>query len=151
MSLEVPEELSSEGLILLLRIGVVAILYLFLLSLFILIQRELNAESAARRTVSPRGRLIVLDPGTSPRPLGQAIPLEPVTRLGRASDNTIVLEDEFVSTAHSLLVLRDGRWWVRDAGSTNGTVVNGQRIDGEIPLREGDELQIGRVRLRLAR
>jgi hypothetical protein len=147
----VPEELTSAGLILLLRIGVVAILYAFLVTIVIVIQRELGAESAARRAGAPRGRLIVLDPGTSPRAPGQAIPLEPVTRIGRADDNTIVLDDDFVSTTHSMLVLREGRWWVRDEGSTNGTIVNGQRIEGETPVREGDELRIGRVRLRMAR
>ena len=74
-----------------------------------------------------------------------------MTRVGRSEENTIVLDDEFVSTAHSMVVLRDGRWWVRDEGSTNGTLVNGQKINGETPLREGDELQIGRVRLRMTR
>lgn len=147
----VPDELTSEGMILALRLGVVAILYLFLLTVIVVIQRELGAESAARRASAPRGRLIVLDPGTSRRAPGQAIPLEPVTRVGRSEENTLVLDDEFVSTAHAMVLLREGRWWVRDEGSTNGTRVNGERIDGERPLREGDELQIGRVRLRMAR
>lgn len=146
-----PGDLTSEGLILLLRVGVVGVLYLFLLTIVVVIQRELGAESAARRASAPRGRLIVLDPGTSPRAPGQAIPLEPVTRMGRSEENTLVLDDEFVSTAHAMLSHREGRWWLRDEGSTNGTLVNGRRIDGETPLREGDELQIGRVRLRLAR
>jgi hypothetical protein len=145
------EELTSEGMILALRLGVVGILYLFLLTIVFVIQRELGAESAARRATAPRGRLIVLDPGTSPRAPGQAIALEPVTRVGRSEENTLVLDDEFVSTAHAMVLLREGRWWVRDEGSTNGTMVNGERIDGERPLREGDELQIGRVRLRMAR
>jgi hypothetical protein len=147
----VVDELTTDGMILALRLAVVGILYLFLLTIIFVIQRELGAESAARRAGAPRGRLIVLDPGTSPRAPGQAIPLEPVTRLGRAEQNTVVLDDEFVSTAHAMVSLREGRWWVRDEGSTNGTIVNGERIDGERPLREGDELQIGQVRLRLAR
>ena len=146
-----PENLTSEAMILLLRLGIIAILYLFLLTIVIVIQRELGAESAARRPSAPRGRLIVLDPGTTPRAPGQAIPLEPVTRFGRSADNTVILDDEFVSTNHAMVLLREGRWWVRDAGSTNGTTVNGQRVNGETPLREGDELQIGRVRLRMSR
>ena len=81
---------------------------------------------------------------------GQAIPLETVTRLGRAGENTVVLEDDFVSAAHAIVLLREGRWWVRDAGSTNGTLVNGARVTGEMPLREGDELQVGSVLLKLA-
>lgn len=151
MTWAVFDELTSEGMILLLRLGVVAILYLFLLTVVVVIQRELGAESAARRASAPRGRLIVLDPGTSPRAPGQAIPLEPVTRVGRSEESTVVLDDEFVSTVHAMVLLRDGRWWVRDEGSRNGTMVNGERIDGERPLREGDELQIGRVHLRMAR
>jgi hypothetical protein len=151
VSQALPEGFTSEGLVLLLRIGVVAILYAFLLSVFILIQRELGVETAARRARAPRARLIVLDPGTSPLAAGRAITLEPVTRVGRSPDSTIMLDDEFVSAAHSMLILREGRWWVRDEGSTNGTMVNGRRIESESPLIEGDELQVGRVRLRMAR
>ena len=146
-----PENLTSEAMILLLRLGIIAILYLFLFTIVVVIQRELGAESAARRAGAPRGRLIILDPGTTPRSLGQAIALEPVTRFGRSAENTVVLDDEFVSSSHAMVLLRDGRWWVRDAGSTNGTMVNGQRVGDETPLHEGDELQIGRVRLRLSR
>lgn len=146
-----PGDVTSEGLILLLRLGVVGILYLFLLTIVVVMQRELGAETAARRASAPRGRLIVLDRGTSTRAPGQAIPLAPVTRVGRSEENTLVLDDEFVSSAHAMVSLREGRWWLRDEGSTNGTMVNGQRIEGEMPLREGDELQIGHVRLRLAR
>jgi pSer/pThr/pTyr-binding forkhead associated (FHA) protein len=50
-----------------------------------------------------------------------------------------------------MVTLREGRWWIRDEGSTNGTLVNGERINSERALREGDELQIGGVRLRMAR
>ena len=146
-----PDTTGSEGLILLLRLGVIVILYLFLVTIVVVIQRELRQESATRRAGAPRGRLVILDPGTTPRSPGQAIPLEPVTRFGRSAENTVVLDDEFVSNSHAMVLLRDGRWWVRDEGSTNGTMVNGQNVHGEAPLQDGDELQIGRVRLRLSR
>ncbi|MEA2638821.1 MAG: hypothetical protein QOF51_215 [Chloroflexota bacterium] len=143
-------DLSSGTTILLLRIVVIVLLYLFLFSLVVVTQRELGAERGLRQANRPRGRLVVVDPGSSALPMGQAFGLEPVTRLGRAEDNVVVLDDEFVSAAHAMVVLRDGGWWVRDAGSTNGTLVNGRLVDGETPLREGDELQIGQVRLQLA-
>lgn len=144
-----PSDLSNESIILLLRGILVVLLYLFLFSLVLLIQRELRAESAPRRAGSPRSRLIVVEPGTSSRPPGQAVALEPVTRVGRTRENTLVLDDEFVSSSHALVLLRDGRWWVRDQGSTNGTLVNGGVIKNETPLRNGDELQVGGVRLKL--
>jgi pSer/pThr/pTyr-binding forkhead associated (FHA) protein len=43
----------------------------------------------------------------------------------------------------------DGEWWVEDAGSTNGTVVNGAVVRSRERLQFGDELAIGRVALRL--
>lgn len=141
--------LALEVVILLLRVAAVALLYLFLFSLVLLVQRELRAQTHDRGAAAPRARLVVVDGGSTVRTPGQVISLETVTRLGRSRENTVILDDEHVSSSHAMVTLRDGRWWVRDEGSTNGTMVNGVKIDSEAPLREGDELQIGRVRLRL--
>lgn len=139
----------DEWILLLLRAGAVALLYLFLISLMLLIQRELRAEGAARGLSSAMARLIVIHPGSSSARPGQTIVIQPVTRLGRGEGNTVVLDDEYVSGAHAMLLLRDGRWWIQDVGSTNGTLVNGARILVETALQEGDELQIGGVLLKL--
>src|SRR5437868_5237564 len=141
---------DTETMILTLRLGVVAILYLFLFGLFVLTIRELQSarrvQTAARSAV---GHLIMVQPGTSAQPLGGLIPLGPVTRLGRREDNNIVLDDDSVSGSHALVLLKDGRWWVRDVGSTNGTLVNGSLIKAETILNEGDELQVGQVLMRV--
>jgi len=47
------------------------------------------------------------------------------------------------------LSYRDGGWWIADAGSKNGTWVNGQRIEAEQRLQPGDLLLIGQVKLEL--
>jgi pSer/pThr/pTyr-binding forkhead associated (FHA) protein len=141
---------GNDVIILGLRLGVVLVLYLFLFALVVLTQRELHRAGARRQPQAQgRPRLIVVDPGTAAQTAGQVIPLEPVTRFGRASDQTVVLDDEFVSASHAMVVLRNGRWWVRDEGSTNGTLVNGAPVESETALNEGDELQIGQVVLRL--
>jgi pSer/pThr/pTyr-binding forkhead associated (FHA) protein len=139
----------QDAAILALRVGIVALLYVFLISLVLLSQRELRQERQARQPAVVPANLIVVDPGTSATKPGDVIALEPVTRLGRGDGNTLILDDEFVSAHHALLVHRDGGWWVRDDGSTNGTLVNGERIDGEVSLQEGDDIQIGQVVLRL--
>ena len=70
----------------------------------------------------------------------------PVTRLGRTADCEITLDDITVSRWHAE-VIRDGdNYRVRDAGSLNGTYVNGERID-EAALHQGDELQVGKFRM----
>ena len=69
-----------------------------------------------------------------------------VTRLGRATDCEISLDDITVSRWHAE-ILRDGdNYRVRDAGSLNGTYVNNKRVD-ESALHQGDELQVGKFRM----
>ena len=65
--------------------------------------------------------------------------------LGRAASNTVVLDDEFVSSHHARVYrdTRSGQWAIEDLNSTNGTVVNQQRISrptilpARIPVRLG--------------
>lgn len=78
---------------------------------------------------------------------GAALSLEAdVTRLGRATDGDVSLDDITVSRRHAEVVRSGSSYLVRDSGSLNGTYVNNQRID-EAPLVQGDELQIGKFRL----
>jgi FHA domain/zinc-ribbon domain len=68
------------------------------------------------------------------------------TRIGRSPDCEIFLDDVTVSRNHAVLVERDGKFFVEDQGSLNGTFVNRRRIDNQ-ELENGDELQIGKYRL----
>ena len=83
--------------------------------------------------------------------MGAVFGLDALTSLGRDVNNTIVVEDPFASAEHAVLTFRGRAWYVEDLGSTNGTYVNGSRIDGLAPIGFGDELQIGQVRVRLDR
>ncbi len=69
-----------------------------------------------------------------------------VTRLDRATEGEISLDDITVSRRHAEVHRNGNSYLVRDSGSLNGTYVNNARID-EAPLRQGDELQIGKFRL----
>lgn len=63
-------------------------------------------------------------------------------RLGRGSDNQIVLPDFSVSRRHAALRQRQGSWFVVDLQSTNGVQVNGVSVE-EAPLKDGDRLKVG--------
>jgi pSer/pThr/pTyr-binding forkhead associated (FHA) protein len=79
----------------------------------------------------------------------RVVPLE-VTELsiGRGADNDLALaKDTAVSRVHAAIRLFAGSWCVRDLGSANGTLVNGQRIQGEKALEPGDEITIGKSTL----
>jgi pSer/pThr/pTyr-binding forkhead associated (FHA) protein len=139
-------------LLLVLQLGFVALLYLVLMRFAGSLLRDLrNAEQAQLASRSGIGTLSVLEsPGDEP-PAGTTIPLGPINSIGRNVNNTIYVEDDFVSTNHAMLTFRGHSWFVEDQGSTNGTYVNGHRIDRPVALSFGDELTIGRVRMRLDR
>ena len=67
---------------------------------------------------------------------------------GRKSSNTVVLKDAKVSGVHCEVALEDGRPVLRDLGSTNGTFLEGKRID-EIVLDHGDRVTLGETELSL--
>lgn len=74
---------------------------------------------------------------------------KPVTTVGRGNANDLVLNDSSVSRLHAVIKLRDQAVLIADRGSTNGVLVNGQRIKGESNLKAGDAVRIGRYELRL--
>jgi hypothetical protein len=96
---------------------------------------ELGLEGPALVVRAGGGRA-----GESFRPAGER------TRIGRSPDCDIFLDDVTVSRNHAVLVEENGQFFVEDQGSLNGTFVNRRRID-RAPLREGDELQVGKYRM----
>ncbi len=66
--------------------------------------------------------------------------------VGRKPDNDLVIPDERVSSHHLLLFHEEGRWFVEDLNSTNGTFLNGRRIEKE-EVKEGDRILIGSSQL----
>jgi len=97
------------------------------------------------------GRLIVISsPSLKP---GQAFETGPVAlTIGRSADNAAALEnDDFASARHARIEARRDGVWILDLGSTNGTWVNGERMDGRHRLREGDLVRIGQTELRFER
>jgi pilus assembly protein CpaF len=69
--------------------------------------------------------------------------------VGRAPDNDICLPSGNVSKHHARFSLRGGQLFVTDLQSTNGTYVDGARIDGSHPVNEGDRVYIGDYVLRI--
>jgi pSer/pThr/pTyr-binding forkhead associated (FHA) protein len=93
-------------------------------------------------------RLVVIHSNGLRRGAGFDVGPVPVT-IGRAKANVVPLpKDEFASAEHARVEAgRDGVW-VIDLGSTNGTFVNGDRVDGRRRLRPGDVLHVGDTELR---
>ncbi|MFA6567788.1 MAG: FHA domain-containing protein [Victivallales bacterium] len=70
--------------------------------------------------------------------------IPPGVSIGRETDNDIILDSEASSRYNSKLEFKDGEWFLRDLGSTNGTKLNDVKISAEVQLREGDSIRIGK-------
>jgi pSer/pThr/pTyr-binding forkhead associated (FHA) protein len=83
---------------------------------------------------------------------GTAIPLgEEQITIGRASDATLVLTDDYASTRHARFYPQNGEWIVEDLGSTNGTYLDRQKVIQPTPVPLGVPVRIGKTVLELRR
>ena len=127
-----------------------------------------NVEMTSREAV-PAGAVdvdaveeatVAVDSGLAPRPLGRyhlrmiaGVPAYGVyyvdgrARIGRSEENDVFLVDPSVSRTHAVVEIEGSEPVVRDLGSTNGTYVNGERVEAR-PLHDGDELTFGNTRMR---
>ncbi|ANM30744.1 hypothetical protein ABI59_15890 [Acidobacteria bacterium Mor1] len=69
--------------------------------------------------------------------------------IGRSLKNDVVLLDDLVSRKHADLYHEGGFWMLRDNRSSNGTYIDGQRLEGETQLEDHSQVMIGNCRLRL--
>ena len=63
-------------------------------------------------------------------------------KIGRSSSCHLMIPDGKISSEHTLLKIESGRWWVYDLKSSNGTIVNGEEVQGKC-LNDGDEVKVG--------
>ncbi len=69
---------------------------------------------------------------------------EDATSFGRTTDNTVSFPDNTnISRNHAEIAFKDGKFVVTDLGSSNGTTINGQKIEGETDLNDGDFITLG--------
>jgi pSer/pThr/pTyr-binding forkhead associated (FHA) protein len=154
----------SDLLLSILRIGFLLALWWFVFTVVGVLRRDLQAPRDAKpltparsnRKPNPRPTLrsrkastkLVITEGTLE---GTVIPLgsSPII-IGRASDATVVLEDDFVSTHHARLTPNGTHWIVEDLGSTNGTWIDRTRVTAPMVLQPGTTLRIGRTNMEIS-
>ena len=150
---------TYESVLLVLKIAFLVLLYLFIWRIVRTAARDLRlpqesfilrpavAGGPTGQAIRP-GRLVVI---VSPvLELGEEYELNssPIT-VGRGGQNDLALEnDEFASARHVRIEPRRDGVWVHDLGSTNGTYVNGIRIDRPRKLVQGDLIRVGETELR---
>jgi DNA-binding SARP family transcriptional activator len=115
-------------------------------------QEPLGAPQAAQTTATRRIDDPSLHTGTVVGPSaaaelcgddGQRYPLQSSNRIGRRSDNDIVLDDDDVSRYHAVVIDTGSGFAISDLKSTNGVIVAGRRVRGSAALAHGDRIRIG--------
>lgn len=96
---------------------------------------------------SPRlGRLLaILWVRSGVRDVAQYAIRGPRASIGREPDNDLVIDSVAVSAHHATLALAHGVWTLTDLGSVNGSWVDGERVEGALPLAPGSEVRIADV------
>ncbi len=142
--------MSPEQVLFALRLVGAMALLLFMALIGWLIYKDIQAVTElAEKSQEGFGRLEVVGDEASPIPAGSSFPLLPVTSIGRAQSNTIVIDDDFVSNQHVLFSLRGKHWWAEDLGSRNGTALNDHPLESPTVISEGDIITIGHTRIRI--
>ena len=152
----------SELTLTLIKLGFLAVLWLFVLSAVSVIRSDIFGTKApstprpakqkapakvgktkARKT--PRGTPTTLKIVDGPN-AGQSVPLgDGPILLGRGTDAAIRLDDDYVSTRHARFATNGEQWFVEDLGSTNGTHLGSQRITTPIPIGLGIQVRLGKT------
>ena len=141
-----------ESLLAILKICALALLYLF----FLRVIRAVWAEVAPARTATPgttptkprparrrtrSGKAVVI---VEPRDhKGERFDITDELTMGRAAGCNVTVDDTYASQLHARLFHRDGALHVEDLGSTNGTYVNGRKVDAPTAVKRGDRIKVG--------
>jgi pSer/pThr/pTyr-binding forkhead associated (FHA) protein len=157
----------SDPLLTFLKYVFLAVLYLFFLRVLRAVWIELRepkpapipagpppsaaapAPGRAQSKARAQERLVVVDP---PERRGLEFPLADELTVGRAGGCGVPLPDDtFVSQLHARVFRRDGRLYVEDLGSTNGTYLNKKKVASPAAMGKGDKLKIGQTTLEVRR
>jgi hypothetical protein len=146
--------LSFDEFLLVLRIAMTAVLYLFVLQVVLVARRDLRLAAAtplpgaaAARAI---GHLIVVDSGKTPLTPGARVDIVAPMTMGRSPTNTVVLDSPVVSTENTRIYFQNRSLWVEDLKSRNGTYVNERPVVSPVAVKPGDILRVGDVRFKLA-
>ncbi|MFZ3102931.1 MAG: FHA domain-containing protein [Desulfitobacteriaceae bacterium] len=127
------------------------LIYLLLFRFLTALLADLKGRGLLVRPSQEFGRLEVLT-GADLLPKGRVLRIDGKgLRIGRGNNNDIALPDHFASIEHASFRQHKGVTLVEDLGSTNGTWVNGERIQSPVQLVMGDYVKIGSITFQYSR
>ncbi|WP_139903900.1 FHA domain-containing protein [Clostridium thermarum] len=89
------------------------------------------------------GLEVIAAPENSNLGKGSIIPINRLITIGRKEDNMVILNDPYASGYHAKVYVRNTDYYLEDLNSTNGTLLNEEKVEGKVMLEPGDEIRIG--------
>lgn len=111
-------------------------------------QRKSVPTGSNIRIDAATGTTLMVSKATGKAARKLKLPYDGQIKIGRASDNDVIIAEPFVSGHHFILRIRNGNVRVEDCGSTNGLYLNGQRVQAAM-MHFGDVLNILTIRIKL--
>lgn len=133
----------SAPFLLILRIGMTLSLYALIGWAFLLLWRDFKTQSDLLRTRKTPPLTIIFGEEEEKRRAKHF--RQPEMMLGRDPHCEIHLEHETVSAHHARLSYHHGQWWLEDLQSTNGTTLNGEKVNTPTIVIGGDDIHCGKV------
>jgi hypothetical protein len=143
--------MTPELVLFLLRLLGAALLLAFLGVIAWLIYQDMRMTAAIlAEQQRQQGFLRVIAAENGNLAVDTLLPLMSITSIGRATSNTIVLDDHYTSSEHVLITRRSGQWWLEDLNSRNGTLLNNVPLQGAAAVvSAGDIITIGNTQLKI--
>jgi len=131
----------TATIVLVLRIGLAAVLYIFLWRVFQTLWQDLKQQGDILSSQKKPGihfDVMMEDGSTAVFNFRQSEII-----IGRSTQCDILLTDESLSANHARISHHHGQWWLEDTNSTNGTFLNKDRISVPTVITTGDEFKCG--------
>src|SRR5665811_470279 len=164
----------SELTLTVIRLGLLALLWIFVFSVVGVLRGDLYGTRVltrgkprpphrpVREPVAKKSPATTPVPPKAPRSAGRRVPttltvtegslagttltlMDSGVLLGRNPECTLVLNDDFASGRHARIFRRDGSWFVEDLGDPHGTFMGSSRLTQPRPLEVGSTLRIGKT------
>jgi hypothetical protein len=162
----------SELALFIVRLGFVAVLWIFVFSIISVIRADLFGQKVVSRVAAANAPEVVSTPVGNNAPFGGAPTLvsEPTgstatklviiegdktgqmvrlerreITLGRSPDSDLIVDDEYASTHHAKLILINNDWLIQDLNSTNGTYLDGSRVGTPAVVKLNTPVRVGKT------
>lgn len=137
--------MDLNKLSLIFKIIIIAIVYIIIFLALRIMYKDIKGGGKKTRSRNRKSLGLEITNAGNNRNLrnGSVIPIHGEINIGRKNGNFIVLDDPYASGYHARIFIKNNDCILEDLNSTNGTLLNGNKVSGRKYLNSGDEIRIG--------